>query len=307
MSTSIRVDVPDAFAASYSRSGASGRAWIAALPGLAASFLDRWALRLDGPAGHGMASLVLPVTRADGTPAVLKLQQVTEDNADAARGLRAWNGNGAVRLLDHDPDTGTMLLERLDATRPLSSVTDDTAATRILAEVMARLVAVPAPQGVRRLADIAAAMLDQVPRAVPVLRDPADQRLLRTCAFAVSDLIGEAGDRLLHWDLHYDNILAGQREPWLAIDPEPLAGDPGFDLWPALDSRWESVVASGDVTDTVLRRFDQLTEALGLDRRRASGWTLGRVLQNTLWDVEDGRTALDPAQAAVATAMLRRW
>ncbi|TPQ22714.1 aminoglycoside phosphotransferase family protein [Streptomyces sporangiiformans] len=307
MSRSIRVEVPDAFAASYSGSGASGRAWIAALPGLAAGCLDRWALRLDGPAGHGMASLVLPVTRADGTPAVLKLQQVTEDSADAARGLRAWNGNGAVRLLDHDPDTGTMLLERLDATRSLASVTDDTAATRILAELMARLVAVPAPQGVRRLADIAAAMLGQAPRAVPALRDPVEQRLLRTCASAVADLTGEAGDQLLHWDLHYDNILAGQREPWLAIDPEPLAGDPGFDLWPALDSRWESVVASGDVTGTVLRRFDQLTEALGLDRRRASGWTLGRVLQNTLWDIEDGRTVLDPAGAAVATAMLLRW
>ncbi|GGP14259.1 hypothetical protein GCM10012278_69320 [Nonomuraea glycinis] len=51
-------------------------------------------------------------------------------------------------------------------------------------------------------------------------------------------MIGEPGDRLLlHWDLHYDNILAGQREPCLAIDPEPLAGDPGFDLWPALDLR----------------------------------------------------------------------
>ncbi|WP_405682724.1 hypothetical protein [Streptomyces sp. NBC_00057] len=67
MTTSNPIDVPDAFAASYGRnSGASGRAWITALPGLAAEFLDRWTLRPDGPAGHGMASLVLPVTRADG-------------------------------------------------------------------------------------------------------------------------------------------------------------------------------------------------------------------------------------------------
>jgi streptomycin 6-kinase len=55
----------------------------------------------------------------------------------------------------------------------------------------------------------------------------------------------------------------------------------------------------------VLRRFDLLTEALSLDRRRAAGWTLGRVLQNALWDVEDGETALDPAQVAIATALLR--
>ncbi len=253
-----------------------------------------------------MASLVLPVTSADGTPAALKLQPVSEENAAASIGLRAWNSDGVVRLLDHHPDTGTMLLERLDATRPLSSVADDTAALQILAELLARLVAVPAPEGLRYLADIAATMLDQVPRAVPALRDPAQQRLVQTCASAVAELIGESGDRLLHWDLHYDNIVAGQGKPWLAIDPEPLAGDPGFDLLPALDNRWDEVVATGDVARAVLRRFDLLTEVLGLDRQRATGWTLGRVLQNALWDIKDGETASGPAQIAIATALLHR-
>ncbi|MFD5501023.1 aminoglycoside phosphotransferase family protein [Streptomyces sp. NPDC127061] len=307
MSASHPIDVPDAFVASYSANGgASARAWIAALPGLARDFLDRWSLRPDGPSAHGMASLVLPVIRADGTPAVLKLQEATEENIDAVPGLRVWNGDGVVHLLDHDPDTGTMLLERLDAARPLSAVADETAAVQILAELLARLVAVPAPPGFRRLADIAAAMLDDVPGSVPRLRDPAERRLVRTCASAVAELIGEPGDRLLHWDLHYDNVLAGEREPWLAIDPEPLAGDPGFDLMPAMHNRWDEIVATGDVPRAVLRRFDRLSEVLGLDRQRAIGWTLGRVLQNALWDIEDGKTALEPAQVAIATALLAR-
>ena len=37
------------------------------------------------------------------------------------------------------------------------------------------------------------------------------------------------------------------------------------------------------------------------------GWTLGRVLQNALWDVEDGKTGLDPVQVAIAAAVLTRW
>ncbi len=266
--------------------------------------LERWDLRLDGPPARGMASVVWPVLRADGTPAALKLQPVSDDNAAAAVGLRIWAGNGIVLLLDHDPDSGAQLLERLDAARPLSSLPDDGLALGILAELLARLVAVPAPPGVRCLADIAAAMLDQVPGALPALLDPDERELVRTCAAAVAELAGEAGDRLLHWDLHYDNVLAGSREPWLAIDPEPLAGDPGFDLWPALDSRWDAVMASGDVRRAVLRRFDLLTEVLGLDRERAIGWTLGRVLQNALWDIEDGKTALEPAQVATARALL---
>jgi streptomycin 6-kinase len=307
VSTSIPIDVPDALAASHRKhSGAAGRDWIVALPRLAADFLDRWALRPDGPARHGVVALVLPVLQADGTPAALKLQPLSDETAGEPVGLRTWNGQGVVRLLDHDPDTGTMLLERLDATRPLSRVADDTAAVGILGELLARLVAVSAPTDLRRLAGIAEAMLDQVPRAVRGLRDPAQQRLLRSCAAAVAELVGEPGDRLLHWDLHYDNILAGQREPWLAIDPKPLAGDPAFELLPALGNRWDEVVATGDVAGAVLRRFDLLTEVVGLDRQRATGWTLGPVLQNALWDIEDGDTTLDPAQVAIATALLQR-
>nr|WTB08327.1 aminoglycoside phosphotransferase family protein [Streptomyces antimycoticus] len=299
-----RIDVPEAFAASFGEHDAAGRAWLAALPRLAADFLDRWDLRPAGPAAHGMASLVLPVTGADGTPSVLRLQQVREETEGAPLGLRTWNGNGVVLLLDHDPDTGTMLLERLDASRPLSSLPDDTAAISVLADLLARLTSVPAPGGLRRLSDIAAAMLERTPDAVPALSDPAEQRLVRVCASAVAELLDEPGDRLLHWDLHYDNILAGEREPWLAIDPEPLTGDPGFELLPALDNRWDEVLATGDPTRAVLHRFDLLTEALALDRRRATGWTLGRVLQNALWDIEDGKTALEPAQVTIATALL---
>ena len=37
---------------------------------------------------------------------------------------------------------------------------------------------------------------------------------------------------LLHQDLHSDNVLAAQREPWLAIDPKPLAGEVEFAVAP---------------------------------------------------------------------------
>ncbi|MDT0321841.1 aminoglycoside phosphotransferase family protein [Streptomyces millisiae] len=305
MTTSTPIDVPDEFAAAYGGEDAGRLAWLADLPRLGGELMERWGLRPDGPSAFGMASLVLPVLRNDGTPAVLKLQQLRAETVDIATGLRAWDGDGIVRLLEHDEASSCQLVERLDAARPLSSLPDEREAVRILAELLARLTSVPAPAGIRRLADVAAAMVEQTPSAVPALVDPAERALLRDCAAAVAELVDEAGDRLLHWDLHYDNVLAAEREPWLAIDPEPLAGDPGFDLLPALDNRWAEVVAGGDVARAVRYRFDLLTEVLGLDRRRAVGWTLGRVLQNSLWDVEDGKTALDPVQLAIAEALRR--
>ncbi|MFF8828138.1 aminoglycoside phosphotransferase family protein [Streptomyces sp. NPDC015131] len=307
MSTSEAVEVPPSLAESYARGfGEEGRAWIAGLPALAAELLDRWQLTRDGIVRAGEASLVLPVRRRHGMRAALKLQLPREETTAALIGLRVWNGDGTVRLLDHDPESSAMLLERLDAGRTLASVEDDDTAMGILAALHARLVGVPAPRGLRRLGDIATEMLEQVPEAVAALADPADRQLLRGWASVVAELAGEPGDRLLHWDLHYGNVLAAEREPWLAIDPEPLAGDPGFDLWPALDSGWDDLAAKGEAVRVVRRRFDLLTETLGLDRRRAAGWTLGRLLQNALWDIGDGETALAPSAVALAEALRDR-
>ncbi|MFD5655709.1 aminoglycoside phosphotransferase family protein [Streptomyces sp. NPDC127039] len=273
--------VPEGLVAAQAKyNGAAGRAFVEGLPALAAGFLERWELRLDGPSMHGWAALVLPVVRRDGTGAVLKLQIVDAESEGEPIALRVWDGGGAVRLLDHDPATGTMLLERLDAGRMLSHVADSREAVQVIARLLAHLTATPAPPGMRRLGDIARGMLERTPKTLERIPDPADRRLVADCAAAVREVADEPGDRLLHWDLHYENVLAADRAPWIAIDPKPLAGDPGFDLLPALDNRYDP--------DETRWRFDAMTDVLGLDRERARAWSLGRVLQNSLWNVEDG-------------------
>jgi streptomycin 6-kinase len=298
-----RIVVPEALAAFHLKYfGEAGRAWSAALPDVAADYLRRWDLRLDGPPQHGVVGLVLPVLRVDDTPAVLKLQPIDDESSGEAAALRAWDGDGAVRLLADDPVTGTLLLERLAVDRSLADLPDEMKATQIIAELLARLSSHAAPPHLRRLSDIAATMIADTPQAVRSLADAGEARLVRRWADAVSEVVGEAGDQLLHWDLHYENVLAADREPWLAIDPKPLAGDPAFELLPALHNRWEEIVASGDPARAVLRRFDLMVEMLGLGRDRAVAWSLARVLQNALWDVKDGEHAVNSAQLLIAEA-----
>ncbi|MCY0945960.1 aminoglycoside phosphotransferase family protein [Streptomyces antarcticus] len=283
--------------------GAAGREFIAGLPALAGRFLARWELRRTGPGMHGVAALVLPVERSDGTPAALKLQPVDEETVGEPVALRAWDGDGAVRLWEHDAASGAMLLERLDERRPLTAVAerDPREAVAVVAGLLARLTATPAPAGLRGLGAMAAGMLEDVPGALRRLADGRDRRVLADCAAALAEVAGEPGDRLLHWDLHYGNVLgggAGGREEWLAIDPKPLAGDAGFELLPALVNNF----AAGEVR----WRFDLLAEVLGLDRERARAWTLGRVLQNCLWEVQDGEERLPHEQRAVAELLMGR-
>ncbi|MCB5178873.1 aminoglycoside phosphotransferase family protein [Streptomyces antimicrobicus] len=288
------VEVPEGLARAQLRfNGEAGRAFVAALPGRVAQFLERWELRRDGPVLHGVTALVLPVRRRDGSGAALKVSMPDDESAGEPVALRRWAGEGCVRLLEHDPATGTLLLERLDHGRHLSVVAEDEprAAVQVVAGLLARLTAVPAPAGLRRLEDEVRGLLARVPAVVGRLADPVERGLVRAWGAQVAEVAGESGDRLLHWDLHFDNVLAAGREPWLAIDPKPLAGDPGFDLLPALRDRFDA----GDVR----WRFDLMTEALGLDRRRARVWTLARVLQNAVWDVEEGERRLDGEQVAL--------
>ncbi|MDX3783052.1 aminoglycoside phosphotransferase family protein [Streptomyces europaeiscabiei] len=269
-----------------------GVTFAAALPDLATTFLSRWGLRLDGPAMHGMCALVLPVVRtADDTPAVLKLQILDAESEGEPVALRVWDGDGAVRLLAHDGETGTMLLERLDPARMLSHEPDTRKAVLVIARLLAHLTTAPAPPAMRRLSDIATDMLDRTPPVLARIPDTSERRLIADCAAALREVVSEPGDRLLHWDLHFDNVLGADRAPWLAIDPKPLAGDPAFELWPALNNRFDP--------NEVPWRFDAMTDVLSLDRDRARAWTLARLLQNAIWEIEEGRP-LDPDDLELA-------
>jgi streptomycin 6-kinase len=277
--------------------------WLAALPGQAAEYVGRWDLTVDAEPLNGMASLILPVVRRDGAKAMLKLQPVNDESESEALALKTWNADDVVEVLEDDPETSTILLERLEP-RTLNDVPDPIEATRILAELLSRLIAVPAPPQIRRLADIAGQMVEDAPGLIPRLSDPGEQHLANRCVAQVRELLPETGDRLLHWDLHYDNVMASQRQPWLVIDPKPLAGDPGFEIMPVLWNRWDDLVATGDVARAIRDRFDLMLDVTGIDRDRALGWTAGRVLQNVLWETAGGGTAMDAELRAVAEALV---
>ena len=289
-------------------SGEAGRRWVAGLPAMAVDAMDRWELVIDGLVASGAVALIIPVARRDGSKAVLKLQPVDDETSGEPAALRAWAGRGAVQLLEHEPSSGAMLLEKLDASKDLNTMEDDLAAAQVIAELLVQLNSVPAPPGLRHLSDVAAATLAAAPEATRRVGDPDERHLLINCVGRLQELITDRiENRLLHWDLHYFNTLSaldGAGE-WKAIDPKPLSGDSGFELLPALWNRWDDLVRSGDVTRALLRRFDLMAEILGLDRERAVGWTLGRVLQNAVWDlVRFDEPYILPAHRTIAEVLI---
>ena len=103
---------------------------------------------------------------------------------------------------------------------------------------------------------------------------PFERRLLDAALDALKSLPATQGEPvLLHQDLHGDNVLAAQREPWLVIDPKPLVGEREFGLAPIIRSR-----ELGHSRRAVLGRLDRLTSELGLDRERSRGWAIAATI-----------------------------
>ena len=194
---------------------------------------------------------------------MLKIQTPHRESEHEVAGLELWDGNGAVRLLAHDPEQHALLLERCVPGTPLAAAGQEQALD-VLVALLPRLWK-PAAAPFRPLAEEAA--WEQAGKQF-------DRHLLENALDALSQLAPTQGEQvLLHQDLHGENVLAATREPWLVIDPKPLVGEREFGLAPIVRS-----VELGHSRRHVLHRLDRLTYELGLDRQRARGWTIGQTI-----------------------------
>lgn len=258
-----------------SEGGPSGAQWADTLPRLLAESLDGWGLSVAGPARTGWTAIVLPVTR-DGEAAALKVVWPHAEAAAEGLALRHWGGRGAVELRAADPSRGALLLEALDATRDLSDLWIDDAC-EVVGGLLAQLHR-PAPPQLPRLSDHLRRQLDRIPHVA----DRLPRRMLERGVGLIRDALDDPGcdATLLHADLHYENVLASLpgsgRPPWLAIDPKPLAGHPGWELAPLLWNRVEELGTGSAFRWSVRRRVEIVAEALGLDEAQARRWALMR-------------------------------
>jgi streptomycin 6-kinase len=244
----------------------------------------------DGDAVDGHGSIVQPVRTSDGTRAVLKIGRPDAESEHEHLVLRRWGGDGAVRLLSADPPHRALLLERLHS-ETLRSLRDVDACD-IVAGLYGRLHVPMMPQ-LRSLTsqlELWTHELESLPRRAPVPR-----RLVEQAIGLSRDVIDEPTTAVLHGDLHYGTVLAAEREPWLAIAPTPMNGDPHYELAPMLWHRWDDVV--GDVRGSVRRRFYRLLDASGFDEERARAWTIIRAVLEATRDPANLTTYVAIAKA----------
>jgi len=282
----VPVEIPAEFLKVGSR-GPDWAAWLDQLPRLTRDLLAEWDLRIDGQATYGNCALVVPVLAGDHTSAMLKVQFPHWEAETEHLALRIWDGNGAVRLLRADPRRFALLLERA-LPQDLTGI-DAVEACEVVAALYARLH-VPAGPQFKPLSGEAkrwARELSELPASAAVPHRYVEQAAALARDFA-SDT--ETDGRLIHTDLHYFNVLAAEREPWLVIDPKPLSGDPHHEVAPLLWNRWDEIASARDLRFALRRRFYAIVDAADLDEDRARDWVIVRQMVNVKGAIHDAGT-----------------
>jgi streptomycin 6-kinase len=282
---------------------AEGAGWLNQLPRLIADIEQRWSVQVQPPFPNLSYNYVAPAHLADGTAVVLKIGFPRLELHREIEALRFYDGQGMVRLLRAEPEQGIMLLERLQPGTPLIplALRDDAAATRRAAQVMQQLRH-PAP------ADHSFPTVANWGRGFARLRaefngrtGPFPAKLVDTAEQLFTELLASAAAPvLLHGDLHHDNILqAGNRptrQPWLAIDPKGVIGEPAYEVGALLRNPIPHIFQESpdNLRRRQARRLDILAEMLTIDRQRLWGWSLAQAVLSAWWSYEDGEPGWKP-------------
>jgi streptomycin 6-kinase len=105
-----------------------------------------------------------------------------------------------------------------------------------------------------------------------------------------------APSMLLHGDLHHYNILSARRQPWLAIDPKGVCGEPAYEVGAWLHNPFD-LLQRPQPDRLLARRVTIFSEMLGIETERLAGWGMAQAVLSAWWSYEDHGHSWEPALA----------
>jgi len=202
---------------------------------------------------------------------ILKLLARSEtEEQRAALALRYFDSHGAVRLLRNDDTAQLMEYAAGDVLATLVEQGEDESATRIIAEVIARLHAArptAPPPGLLPLERWFEALFVQAAAD----RSAGHASIFVRGAAVAERLLADPRDvRVLHGDVQHYNIRQSPRG-WLAFDPKGLLGERTYDCANALCNPGLPKLVHDETR--LLSQAALLAELLALDLRRVLAFT----------------------------------
>lgn len=268
--------------------GESGRQWLLKMPALVDEFRQLWSLELDQPFKDLSYNLVIPGRKSDGVEVVLKLGVPCPELLTEAAALQLFDGEGAVRLLEHDASRGVLLIERVTPGVAVHKVQNDEQATQTVAGLMRRLWHDPPTE--HSFPTLAVWF-----RAFEWLRDrfaggtgPFPEDLVARAERTATELqAATEGSMILHGDLHHANVLYSETRGWLAIDPKGVCGDPGYEVGCFMLNQLPAEASESATVDILSRRLSIFADELQIERARLAKWAFCHAVLSAVWSFQD--------------------
>ena len=269
------------------RVGTDADEWLAAVPDLISSVTGRWDLHVTAVANRIDAFGLSIPARRESDRVTLRIAYPDAFLADETAALRAWDGAGAVRVLEED-ERGAQLRSSPTPGTALSLERNEMRALRMVADALRELWITP-PEGMQTLAAEVRTWGSSMPERFESVHQPFDEQLMRDAEVMFRSFGPSQMDAvLLHGDVRLDTfLLDGERA--VAIDPKPLAGEPAFDVAALLrDGPGELVRDPAAGRQRLQGRLEQLTDLLDVRASRVRGWAFAVAIDTGLYAYETG-------------------
>jgi streptomycin 6-kinase len=192
--------------------------------------------------------------------------------------LRLWASRGAV-LLYAAEDLGhtlALLVERCNPGVPLSGLPEPDQ-DRVIARLLGQLwLEPPTNHSFRPLEEMCKQWAAEFETKTAGRKPPVDPGLVRTAMELFRHLPPtSARTVLISTDLHAGNVLAAEREPWLATDPKPYVGEPTYDVLQHM------LNCPARLKSDPINLINRVAYLAGLQTERTRLWLFARCVQES--------------------------
>jgi streptomycin 6-kinase len=260
---------------------AGGERWLRDLPSVVGALAEQWDLTIGAPYVGGTSGYVVAATDGSGRECVLKvaLPLDWDDGEDFARSVlvhQLADGQGCVELLDHDPDSKAMLLERLGPNLEELGLSVPSILEAVASTLSTFWRPLPPEASLRTGAEKAEWLARHIISTWEQMGRPCERAVIDR-ALACCESRGAAYDPdrsvLVHGDAHGWNTCASSAGDgtFKLVDPEGLRSEPAHDLAVPMREYNEPLLA-GDEARLVRERAELLAERCDVGPQAVWEW-----------------------------------
>lgn len=269
--------------------GEEGKLWIERIPSIIEIYEEKWSLHVLPPYNLTY-NYITPAERSDGSRAVLKVGYPKDKEFQSEIDmLTVCNGEGVVRLLQADRPQAVILIEEVIPGTPLSTISDDTQATKILTSVMEKIwKPLPSDKHFVHIAQWAQALYDYPNEYKNYPNPPISLTTVYKAIQILEELLKTSAPPVLtHADLHHDNILKSDRGEWLAIDPKGIAAEPCYDTTAMIRNPYKLLNTMPNIDELLRNRIQVMSKELNFDPKRIRKWCFVQTVLSGVWTRDD--------------------